>query len=249
LTADAPRKLRTQKVAAWDKSTFIAGIAHDFKTPLATISTSAELLANNVEPDLSDRLVQIIQREVGRLNTMVQDLSDYFSFEAGGIDLHPEPVDIAALVREHCQQFQESTSRHSLDLLLPATPLIIEADAVKVLRIIDNLLRNAVLYTPGDTRIIVSVRHESAGTGSVVLSVTDEGPGIPEEDRTTIFDPFVRLEGTERKGQGLGLHVVRQLAELHGGAAWVESGRGGGARFCVRLPAVSILATGLRHHA
>jgi signal transduction histidine kinase len=214
---------------------FLAGITHDLKTPLATIATSAELLEQDLEPGASNHLISIIQRQAERLQTLVQDLSDYFRYEMGTIILHPQTIDLTDLVRVFCVEFQESDPDHKLDVLLPASSVLVDVDPSKVRRILENLLRNAFKYTPAGTAVRATLRVD-APEKNVTIEIEDEGKGIPEESRIAVFSPYVRLDTTKGRGEGLGLSIVKQLAEAHGGQVWVENGSAGGARFCVQLP-------------
>jgi signal transduction histidine kinase len=242
-----PRKLGSLDAPDWGELAFVAGIVHDLNTPLATISTSAELLEQDQESATFDSLVRIIQRQTRRLQTIVQDLSDYVSLESRRIALHPESLDIGAFLRDFRNDFQETAPCHRIDVIVPDS-IQVEADAAKLRRIVENLWRNAVKYTPEGSTIVTSVEQHAASPGTVTITIEDNGCGIPEASRTRVFEPFVRLAAGE-EGQGLGLHIVRQLAEAHGGAVWVESGSAGGARFCVELPVVCARSTAVRRHA
>jgi len=211
----------------------IAGIAHDLRSPLATITTSAELLEQEVDSITSSHLINVIQRQVLRLQLMIQDLSEYAGFESGKVLLHPRTVDLAKLVEETCADLQEFDASHNLVFQIPATAVRISADHDKLSRILENLLRNAFKYSPPGTTVMARLRTKP---GEAIIEIEDEGPGVPEEYRERIFDPFVRLENSRNVGQGLGLHVVKLLAEAHGGKVWVESTKSGSACFCVRLP-------------
>jgi signal transduction histidine kinase len=211
----------------------IAGIAHDLRSPLATITTSAELLEQEVDSITSSHLINVIQRQVLRLQLMIQDLSEYAGFESGRVLLHPRTVDLAKLVEDTCSDLQEFDSSHNLVFQIPATAVRISADHDKLSRILENLLRNAFKYSPAGTTVMARLRTLP---GEAIIEIEDEGPGVPEAYRERIFDPFVRLENSRNVGQGLGLHVVKLLAEAHGGRVWVESTPTGSARFCVLLP-------------
>jgi two-component system, OmpR family, sensor histidine kinase KdpD len=213
----------------------LAGITHDLKTPLATIATSAELLEQGLDAGASTHLIAIIQRQAERLQSLVQDLSDYFSLELGAVVLHPQTIDLTDLLREYCAEFQETSTSHRLDVLLPASQVLIHADAAKIRRVLENLLRNAFKYTPAGSTVHASLKANHS-TRTVTVEIEDEGPGIPEESRLSIFDPYVRLPNSTGPGQGLGLNVVKQLVEIHGGCVSVEEGTVGGARFRMELP-------------
>jgi signal transduction histidine kinase len=216
---------------------FAAAVAHDMRGPLTTIATSAELLEQELQPDDSTHLITVIQRQAQRLQNMIQDLVEYANLESGEIRLHPAVVDLTDLVREICKEYQEFQPTHRLMVELPASGLKVRADRDKLRRMLENLLNNAFKYSPRGSTVLARLRMPGSAHPEVALEVEDEGPGIPEEMRTVVFKPFVRLAGATGGGQGLGLHIVKSLAEAHGGRAWVESGAAGGARFCIALPA------------
>jgi signal transduction histidine kinase len=210
----------------------VASIAHDMRTPLATITTSAELLELELCSEDSARLVSVIQRQTLRLQRMIQDLAEYLKCPSETVVLRTESVDLAEVVKEVVAEIRAIAGSHHLDLETPDSGLRASIDADKVRRILQNLIYNALQYSPRGTTVFVSLHSNASGA---LIEVEDEGPGVPEAAREGIFRPFVRLDDRCR-GQGLGLHIVRRFAAAHGGNAWVESGAIG-ARFCVSLPA------------
>jgi signal transduction histidine kinase len=218
----------------WSKLEYVAGIAHDLKTPLATIATSADLLEKDFDPATYAHLIEIIQRQALRLQTMIRDLSEYLTLESGTLVLHPASVTLTDLVRDTCRDFQEFATTHRLDVKLPASSQLIRADPAYLHRILENLLSNAVKYSPIGSLVLVSLRFDF-DSNTAIVEVEDEGPGIQEELREKVFEPFVRME-RDGQGQGLGLHIVKILVEAHGGRVQVERATLGGAKVCVSLP-------------
>jgi signal transduction histidine kinase len=211
----------------------VASIAHDMRTPLATITTSAELLELELGNEDSARLVSVIQRQTHRLQRMIQDLAEYLRCPSEVLVLRQEPVDLTDLTKEVVAEIRAIGGAHHLALEVPISGMRASVDPEKVRRILQNLICNALQYSRrGSTVFVRLYPDESRGA---VFEVEDEGPGVPEAAREEIFRPFVRLDDSCR-GQGLGLHIVRRFATAHGGNAWVESGAIG-ARFCVSLPA------------
>jgi two-component system sensor histidine kinase RstB len=213
----------------------VASIAHDMRTPLATITTSAELLELELCDEDSARLISVIQRQTLRLQRMIQDLAEYLRSPSEAVILRKETVDLVELVREVVGEIRAIAGAHHLDLEVPSLGLLASIDAEKVRRILQNLICNALQYSPRGTG--VSVRLYPDSSRGAIIEVEDEGPGVPETARDEIFRPFVRLDDSCR-GQGLGLHIVRRFATAHGGIAWVEPGAIG-ARFCVSLPTLA----------
>ncbi len=214
----------------------VAGIAHDMRAPLATITTSAELLEQDLTAEDSAHLVNVIQRQALRLQQMIQDLAEFIRLPESGIRLRHEVVDLADILREVTAGFQSFTTTHQLMVELPAAPVPAKVDCEKVRRILQNLLGNAFQYSPRGSSVFARLRLSSKGADGVVIEVEDEGGGVAVEDREKVFEPFLRLEDSRGSGQGLGLHIVKRFTEAHGGRVWIESGESGGARFCVALP-------------
>ena len=213
---------------------FMAGIAHDLKTPLATIATSADLLAEERDNATSDHLIKVIQRQAARLNLMIIELSQQLRDQPNSVELHRTFFDVVELVTATVDDLSPTESPHLLNVQVPPHAVQSYGDPNKLRRVIENLVRNALKYSPENSTVIVRVSADAPG--AVLLEVEDEGAGIPEALRSRVFEPFVRLEDRPDQGQGLGLHVVKLLTEAHGGRAWVQSSPLGGARFCVLLP-------------
>ena len=215
------------------KDVFLQAVSHDLRGPLAAILGLAGTLER---PDLSlsdDDARDLASRIVSnarKLDRIVSDLLDLDRLERGMLTPTFVPTDIGAVVRELVAGADIVAGRR---LDLDTAPLTIPADVVMVERIVDNLLRNAVRHTPGDSRIWVRVERMDEGA---LLTVEDDGPGVTPEDRGRIFEAFNQGGGTGiDKGVGVGLAVVARFAKLHGGRAWVEERPGGGASFRVFL--------------
>jgi signal transduction histidine kinase len=168
---------------------------------------------------------------------MLEDLTEHTNLEAGKLISHSVNVDLTDLVRQVCNDFQEFHSSHRLVAALPKSPVWAPVDRDKTQRMLENLLTNAYGYSPKGSTVSARLREPTVDRPYAVIEVEDEGEGIPEGLRSAIFSPFVRVEDGRRPGQGLGLYIVKSLAESHGGSAWVESSATGGARFCFALPA------------
>jgi PAS domain S-box-containing protein len=217
------------------KNTFLQAVAHDLRSPLTAIlglSSTLERAELEMNPDETRDFARRITANARRLDRLVTDMLDLERL-AGGI-LRPVflPLDVGTLVRELVASSELVTERR---LDLDTAPLTIPADRAMVERIIDNLLTNTAKHTPGDSRIWVRVERSEGGA---LVTVEDDGPGVPSEDRESIFQAFRQASGTTRSsGTGVGLALVARFAALHGGRAWVEEREGGGASFRVFLSA------------
>ena len=225
------------------KDEFLAMLGHELRNPLGAIAAAAHLL-DVAAPDVGDdddstRARRVIDRQVRHLTRLVDDLLDVSRVTTGKIELSRRPLDAAAAVA-NCVAVLRAAGRvdgHSLEVV--ATPVWVEADEVRLDEVINNLLVNALKYTPEGGRIEVSVRQVDA---DAVISVQDTGIGIPGDLLPHVFDLFVqggRAIERQQGGLGIGLTLVRRLVELHGGSAEAKSaGTGQGSTFVVRLPAV-----------
>jgi two-component system CheB/CheR fusion protein len=226
------------------KDEFIAVLSHELKNPLNLIHMKAEMLARIPEVRHVRRVQEIadaVHRSVVTQAQIIDDLVDFSRVQTGKLSLRFAPTDVAAIVRSVTQTVQPDMEQAAIGLRLdiPSEPLLMQGDAVRVEQIVWNLLTNALKFTPkGGT---VSVRLGLDGT-SVRLDVIDTGIGIAADALHTVFEMFAQIPNTGQRartpGLGIGLSLVRQLAELHGGSAEAFSdGKGRGTRFTVRFPA------------
>jgi len=201
-----------------------AGLAHEIRNPLASLSGSVQLLDEMEENPLH----RIILREVQRLNELVED----FLQTARPLKLKPEPTDIVAMITEVVSAFRnDPRCRNLREVLLDTQPLpAVLLDDNRFRQVIWNLLVNAVQATPEGGRIEVTV---NANAGMAVVAVQDNGRGIPPDKQLRIFDPFYT---TRSGGTGLGLANVDRIVRGHGGTIRVNSAPGEGATFTMRLP-------------
>jgi PAS domain S-box-containing protein len=217
------------------KNMFLAAVSHELRTPLAAILGLALTLEReelDLGPEESRELLRRLASNARKLNRLLSDLLDLDRLGRGIVEPRLRPTDVAALVRQVVENSDAiEVRRPHLDL----DPVTADVDPAKVERIVENLLANAVRYTPADAAIWVRLRPRGAG---VLISVDDEGPGIPEELHAAVFEPFRQVPGRNEHapGVGIGLSLVARFAELHGGRAWVEAREGGGSSFRVLLP-------------
>ena len=226
----------TQRLRALDemKNTFLEAVSHDLRTPLTSILGSAVTLEQaGLELPREDAvdLLQRIASNARKLERLLSDLLDLDRLQRGIITPQRRRTDVGALVREAVQEFEQLGGR---EVLFDSPPLPGDVDPPKVERIVENLLSNASRHTPGDRRIWARAERTDDG---ILLTVEDEGDGVPDDLKDAIFEPFRQAPGpaAASPGVGVGLSLVARFAELHGGRAWVEDRPGGGASFKVLL--------------
>jgi signal transduction histidine kinase/integral membrane sensor domain MASE1 len=217
------------------KSEFVSTVSHELRTPLTSIQAFSELLRYETFSAIEVReFAGDINREAERLTRLIGDLLDLDRMQSGQMTLQREALDLNELVRKTATQPRDSL--HSVRLELdPALPTFL-GDRDKLTQVVLNLVSNAIRYSPDGGVVTVGTRGEP---GQVHLWVQDEGIGIAAADLETIFERFRRAASEDTmsiQGTGLGLPIVRQIAELHGGRAWAESELGVGSTFHVTLP-------------
>lgn len=223
---------------------FVANVSHELRTPVAAIRALAETLQlrGARRPELSAEYGPRIVAECDRMERLVSDLLLLAQTESGHLPLDLRSLDVARLAAEVVNQVEPLAAATGTCLELNMAPVPpVRADAFAAGQCLRNLVDNALRHAPGGT-VTVSACHDAAA-GQVVLSVRDDGPGIPQEELPRIFERFYRVdrararaEGLLGGGSGLGLSIVRHLAEAQGGRAWVESRYGEGSTFYVALP-------------
>jgi signal transduction histidine kinase len=213
-------------------------IAHELANPLTTLRGYAELLTRpKVSEVVRDRAKDIMLSETSRMERLVQDLVEDATAGPTGLSLQLGVCDLAALLREQLEIASSRSRRHRLLLDAPDR-LESRCDTARIAQVVANLLANAIKYTSGG-EIHVVLRREGRRAH---MSFQDEGPGIPPESLSTIFQPRVQLHSsstrrrTRPRGAGLGLSIARDIVEAHGGRIWAESQPGQGATFHVALP-------------
>jgi PAS domain S-box-containing protein len=223
------------------KNEFLGVLSHELRNPLAPIQNSI-YLAMHAPPgtDQERRALTIIERQVQQLTRLVDDLLDVTRISRGKVQLKREKLDLRALARQAHDDRRDLFERsgHDLVLELPSDPLFVFADPTRLAQVIGNLLQNAAKFTPPGSRTTLAVR--AVDERNAEISVADTGTGIPPEILAHLFEPFVQGERTLDRsagGLGLGLALVKGLAELHGGTVRATSGGPGtGARFVVTVP-------------
>jgi PAS domain S-box-containing protein len=217
------------------KNTFLTAVSHDLRTPLSAILGSAITLESADDLGIAEedrrQLIRSLSRKARRLTAMVNDLLDMDRLTRGQVQPRKERMDLGALLGRTAA---ESDVLEERTVHVQAEPIDAWIDESMVVRIVENLLVNAVKHTPPTSSIWVGARRVHNG---VVLYVEDDGPGVAVDERDRLFQPFERGErSAPSPGLGVGLSLVARFAEAHGGRAWVEDRHGGGASFRVLFP-------------
>ena len=222
------------------KSEFVSNVSHEFKTPLALIRMFGETLESGMVTDEAKRreFYGIIRAESERLTHLIDRVLDFSRIEAGVKQYHFREADVVEVVRQtldmHLARIRDGG--FTIDCRLSQTPIVGRLDPDAVTEALLNLLDNAMKY-PGDRREIrVTLDRDD---GEICLSVEDRGVGIPKDERAKIFEKFYRARATatrETPGSGLGLTLVKHVADAHGGRVVVESEVGRGSMFTIRIP-------------
>ncbi|MFL5430666.1 MAG: ATP-binding protein [Myxococcales bacterium] len=217
---------------------FLAMLGHELRNPLGAIVVAVEIL-NRIGGAQGEKQRGVIERQSRHLARLVDDLLDVARVTSGKVVLQRAPLDVDELLRRCLQAAEPSARAKSIHVSLQGSrePLTVEADPLRLEQVFNNLLVNAIKYSPARSNVHVSSQEEA---GEVVVRVSDEGVGISPELIDSIFDMFVQAESSldrSQGGMGIGLTLVKSLVELHGGSVAVRSeGRGHGSEFVVRLP-------------
>ncbi len=217
------------------KNTLLHTLSHDLKGPLTAVLGAANALQR---PGLSEaeatELLGGMAVRAKRMDRLLTDLLDLERLGRGIMEPTRFPVDVGQLVTDLVNSTEVLEGR-GVDLV--ARPVVVPVDAPKVERMVENLLVNAGRHTPRTSQLWVRVLPQDGGA---LIAIEDDGPGVPEELKEAVFEPFKKgMPGRETPGSGIGLSLVARFAELHGGRAWVEDRKGGGASFRVFLPGPS----------
>ena len=214
---------------------FVADAAHELHTPLTALQTNLELLGREATRQRRETLTARARSQVSRLETLTTSLLDLSSIEAGAAEGVHDSVDAVTLIREVAELYASQAEQAGLDftLAVPSQPVALHGEAGQLRQAVGNLLDNAIKFAPAGGTVQVALQQEA---GWVAFVVTDDGSGISEPDLPHLFGRFYRgRNATAQSGNGLGLAIVRAIAEAHGGTVGAENTHPG-ARFTLRLP-------------
>ncbi len=220
---------------------FVANVSHELRTPLSVIKGYAETLVDghhDMPIDDRDRFLKTIQRHTERLNSLLEDLLTLSKLESINPGLRRESTDISVLLNGVMEDYQARPAAQEHKMTLDVDPAIepLLIDPLKVTQVLENLLDNALKYTPKGSHINIRAKRKDC---EVEFCIQDNGPGIPEDDLPHLFERFYRVDkgrSRDKGGTGLGLSIVKHIVQLHHGRVWVESALGQGTTFYFTLP-------------
>ncbi len=222
------------------RSDFVANVSHELKTPITAIRGLVETVLDHeeMEPEARNGFLNKVKNQSHRLTSLVGDLLTISRLESGHDESYREPVDLCTLLDESVDEFRPAAISKNIELVIVRRekPVEVFANRDELRQLIDNLLGNAIQYTPEEGKVKVSVFHQE---GDAFVEVEDTGIGINPAHRTRIFERFYRVDKARSRdlgGTGLGLAIVKHIALSHGGSVSVESAPGRGSRFLFRMP-------------
>jgi PAS domain S-box-containing protein len=229
------------------KDDFVALVSHELRTPLTVINGCLKTVLAEWERLAPGEMVLLLQdavTETDALTRLIENLLELSRFQTSHLALYPEMVDIKVLVEKTFSRIERYSPSHRFVASFPEGDVTVEADALRIERVLFSLLDNAVKNSPQGTCVTVSARPEG---GNLVVSVSDEGIGLSAQEKSRLFIPFERADAGSAgrvRGAGLGLIVCQRLVEAHGGRIWVESEKGRGSIFSFSLPMKRVEGSG-----
>jgi two-component system, NtrC family, sensor histidine kinase KinB len=225
------------------KSNFVSGVTHELRTPLVAIDKSISLILTKSVGEISpaqEEFLSIAQRNIKRLSNLINDLLDLSKLEAGKMEIHPRNSSVEYVINEAVSGLENWAKTKSINIekKIEAGLPEINIDPDRIIQVLNNLIGNAVKFAPSNSNITITASLSGEDKG-IMVSVQDDGVGIAKEDLPKIFNKFYQAGervASDINGTGIGLSIVKEIVELHGGKVWVESEKGAGARFVFILP-------------
>jgi PAS domain S-box-containing protein len=224
------------------KDEFLATLAHELRNPLAPVRTGLQVLRLTKDEDLAHRTQLMMERQLGQMVRLIDDLLELSRISSGKIVLRQERIELQSAIHTAIDTVrpQMSAARQVLLLELPSKSIWLQADAARICQVVSNLLANAAKYSPDGNKIRLNAHRRG---DEAVITVADDGEGIPRNMHAHVFEMFTQVDRTLDRAQGglgIGLALVKRLVEMHGGTVALESaGLGAGSTFTVRLPALA----------
>ncbi|MCX5712060.1 MAG: HAMP domain-containing sensor histidine kinase [Candidatus Omnitrophica bacterium] len=219
------------------KSTFVATVSHELKNPLSIIKASLDNVKDGILGAINleqKRVLTLCQDVATRMARLISDLLDLHKIEAGMFQTKRGVCNLADILEKQVKEFEILLDKKQIKLskVMLEKEISLWADEGKMMQVVNNLLGNAIKYTPDGGSVTLRV---SLLDGFIKLECSDSGPGIPADKLDSVFDKFERLD-TTKEGTGLGLAIAKDIVEMHQGKIWVESSFGAGSKFVVVLP-------------
>ena len=227
-----------------ERRDFVSNVSHELRTPLTSIKSYSEALADGAwqDPNIAPQFLEVIQSESNRMIRMISNLLDLSKMDGGQLQTNREYIDFKRIVNHILDRFDftlasgDVPKKYTIKRELTTRDIYVEIDQDRMTQVIDNLMNNAIKYSPDGGLVTVRLIDTQ---NSVILSVTDQGLGIPQKDLPHLFERFYRVDkarSREQGGTGLGLAISKEVIEMHGGRIWVDSIEGKGSTFSFELP-------------
>jgi signal transduction histidine kinase len=238
--AERQARLEAEK-AVQVRETFLSIASHELKTPLTSLLMQAQLLQrraqrNNLLADRDQRALEVISDQARRLDSMINTLLDISRIERGQLIINRAPLAIDQLIQKVVSELQSLSETHTLVYERPPEAVMINADELRIEQVLQNVLQNAIKYSPdGGTIVVVLEQRED----DVVISASDQGIGIPAADLPNLFTRFYRATNANPQrisGIGIGLYIVHEIVTHHGGTIHIQSEEGVGSTVVIQLP-------------
>lgn len=234
MLVDNARLFCEARAALRERDEMLAVVSHDLRSPLQSISTAASILSTAPPAEQQRKSIESISLATSHVDRLLRDLLDITRLETGQLPLRRESTDVADLIGEACKLFEPLAAERMVSLRSDVADDVpaVSVDRGRMLQVLSNLLGNAIKFTPGNGRVEITANREN---GKVRIAVTDDGPGIDGAHLDRVFDRFWKADRQRECGAGLGLAIAKGIVETHGGTIGVESRKGEGSTFYLRL--------------
>lgn len=240
IEAEKQRQLYTERLKELNKykDEFMVMASHELKTPLTVILANLEVLNELMGADPKAEFVRKTLKQVTKLSDLITNLLDISKIQAGKLELNRTVFNLTSLLSEITNNLQQITKNHKIVFINNNESLIVNADYERIQQVIINLVSNSIKYMPSPGQITINAHKNK---GRVIVSVSDEGIGIPEKDLENIFLRFYRVSGSASSfaGTGIGLFISSEIIKAHNGSIWAESTLGKGSQFYFCIPVIS----------
>ncbi len=241
---DHDRKIEQLEASNADLREALATVAHELRTPLASIVAYNDLLLRNRSGSISQKELEqlaIIRRSAGLLNFLVRDLAEMTRLSSGALPIRPGVFDAAEMIQEVCELVRPffDANRQTLNVLSPPADTWVTGDSVRIQQVVANLLTNASKFSPPSSHIDLAAEVDNS---KLMVQVVDRGIGIAREDHEKLFNSFFQTGDYASGGLGLGLYIARSIVEAHGGKMSVKSEKGRGTTMAFTIPRVGSAA-------